>query len=241
MLMSMTGFGRYTVELTGKKITVEIKSLNSKQMDLSVRIPSIFRSREIEMRTYVASVLQRGKADLNVSVETIGGSDTLSHINDAVAAAYKKQIEDMAHTLGLPEPQDWYSVLLRMPEVLHANTVEEATEAENEALLTALHEAVGLMMAHRRAEGEKLEKFFRERISAIGDLLEKVGPFEGERIERIRTKLEENLTKIPVADLDKGRLEQEMIFYIEKLDVNEEKQRLSQHLNYFIETMNAPE
>ncbi len=237
----MTGFGRYTVELSGKKITVEIKSLNSKQMDLSVRIPSIFRSHEIEMRAYVASVLQRGKADLNVSIESIGGAEALTHINTAVAAEYKRQIEELAVSLGLPQPQDWYSVLLRLPEVLHTGTVEEATEPEKEALFTALHGAVGLMMAHRRAEGEKLEKFFRERISAIGELLVKVGPFEGERIERIRLRLEENISKIPVADLDKGRLEQEMIFYIEKLDVNEEKQRLTQHLNYILETMNSPE
>ncbi len=237
----MTGFGRSTVELSGKKITVEIKSLNSKQMDLNARIPSVFRAKEIEMRAYVASTLQRGKADLNVSIESVGTTDTSTHINTGILASYKTQIEEASATLGISAPTDWYSVLMRLPDVLKSDSSEEASEAESKALTEALRQAVDLLMAHRRTEGEKLEKFFAQRIETIGALLERVARFESERIERIRMRLEENISKIPVADLDKGRLEQEMIFYIEKLDVNEEKQRLTQHLNYFIETMNAPE
>lgn len=241
MLMSMTGFGRSVAEVGGKKITVEIKSLNSKQMDLNARVAQVFRAREIDLRSYVASVLQRGKADMTVSVESVGGAELSAGLNLPVLSAYKKQIEETSAALGIDVPADWYSVLLRMPDALHSDAPSEATGDENAALDRAVKEAVEALMSHRRSEGLKLEAFFSERIAAIGVLLEQVAPFEAERVERIRTRLSENLAKIPVAEIDKGRLEQEMIFYIEKLDVNEEKQRLAQHLRYFIETMEAAE
>lgn len=241
MLMSMTGFGRAIAEIPGKKLTVEIKSLNSKQMDLSARISQVFRSHEIEIRSYISSVLVRGKAELSVSIESTAGADVSAHLNIQALEAYKQQFEDASSKLGIPVPADWYGVLLRMPEVLQSENSAEASGDEIKALDEAVRKATEALMAHRRAEGLKLESFFAERIKTIAELLEKVAPFEAERVERIHARLEENLSKIPTIEYDKGRLEQEMIFYIEKLDVNEEKQRLGQHLRYFIETMELPE
>lgn len=244
MLLSMTGFGRATREIDAKRITVEIKSLNSKQMDLNVRVPQLFRMQEIEMRAFVASSLQRGKADLTVSIESAAqdaDADVSMHLNVPVMAAYKKQVEEAAVATGLPLPADWYSVLLRFPDVMQHESVQEANENQNKALREALEQAVDELMRHRAEEGKRLEEFFAKRIETIAELLEQVAPFEHERIDKIRHRLEENISKIPVTDWDKGRLEQEMIFYIEKLDVNEEKQRLAQHLRYFLETMAAPE
>lgn len=241
MLMSMTGFGRAVAEVAGKKITVEIKSLNSKQMDLNARVAQAFRAREIDLRAYVASVLQRGKADMTVAVESVAAADLAVSLNVTALAAYKKQIEDAAAVLGIAVPDDWYPVLMRFPDTIHSEAPEEASSLEIEALDKAVREAVDALMAHRRAEGERLESFFAARIDAIAALLDQVAPFESERIEKIHARLSENLAKIPVAEFDKGRLEQEMIFYIEKLDISEEKQRLTQHLRYFIETLELPE
>jgi len=241
MLMSMTGFGKATVEVANKRINVEIKSLNSKQMDLNIRVPHIFRLEELQLRSYTAGVLERGKADMNVTVESTGDSAQASvTVNTAAMAAYKKQLEQTAATLGIPVPADWYSVLMRFPDVLSNDSNAEADETEKAALMECTRRAVEALMQHRRAEGIKLEDFFSRRIAAIRELLTAIDPFERERVDKIRSRIEDGLSKIPVAEYDKGRLEQEMIFYIEKLDVNEEKQRLAQHLSYFMETMETP-
>lgn len=243
MLMSMTGFGKAVAESPTKKITVEIKSLNSKQLDLSVRIPAAFRERELEVRGEIGRVLERGKVDCVISSEALPGIETplATTLNVEALKAYKEQITAASKTLGIAEPTDWYSVLLRFPDSVHSVTPETADDADASALMSAVSQAIAALMAHRRTEGEALERFFAERIEAIGELLARIDPYEKERIEKIRSRIEEGLAKIPVAEYDKGRLEQEMIFYIEKLDVNEEKQRLSKHLAYFIETMNAPQ
>ncbi len=241
MLMSMTGFGKATVEVTNKRINIEIKSLNSKQMDLNVRVPHIFRQEELHLRSYATGILERGKADISVTIENIGSDiQAATTVNTSAMAAYKKQIEQTSAELGIAVPSDWYSVLMRFPDVLSNDSVAEADETEKEALMTCARNAIEQLMLHRRAEGAKLEEFFGQRIATIRELLAAVEPYERERIEKIRGRIEEGLSKIPVAEYDKGRLEQEMIFYIEKLDVNEEKQRLAQHLNYFMETMEAP-
>lgn len=242
MLMSMTGFGKAVAESPNKKITVEIKSLNSKQLDLNVRIPFIFREHELEVRSAVGHTLERGKVDVMISSEAAPGAavQLASSLNVEALAQYKRQVAEAAAALGIPEPADWYSVLLRFPDALHAETADVADSDDAKALSDAVAAAVEALMAHRRAEGLALEKFFAERIEAIGDLLARVEPFEKERVAKIRMRIEDGLSKIPVAEYDKGRLEQEMIFYIEKLDVNEEKQRLAKHLAYFMETMNAP-
>ncbi len=240
--MSMTGFGKAVAEAGTKKITVEVKSLNSKQMDLSVRIPTSLRGKELDVRAYVSRELERGKADVVISCETLPGAeaDVSVSLNTEALAAYKAQVQQLSAQLGIPEPQDWYSVLMRFPDVMRSDAAAEVGPAEEEGLNIAVREACEALMAHRRAEGLKLETFFTARIEAIRDLLAGIEPYENERVPRIRARIEEGLAKIPVAEYDKGRLEQEMIFYIEKLDVNEEKQRLAQHLNYFMETMALP-
>lgn len=237
MLLSMTGFGKSVVEIPNKKITVEIKSLNSKQLDLSARVPAAYREKELEMRNHIAHRLERGKVDLCVHVETIV-TETPATLNIPLMAQYKKQIEAMSQELSIPMPEDWYSVLLRMPEVMKTDNANTLSEEESAALLKAVDEAVESLMQFRREEGKKLEEFFTQRIDNIRARLSEVPQYEGERVAKIRTRIEEGLAKIKEIDYDKSRLEQEMIYYIEKLDVNEEKQRLTQHLNYFIETMN---
>lgn len=240
MLLSMTGFGKSSVEVSGKKITVELKSLNSKQFDMQSRVPSAYRELELEMRRRTASKLERGKIDMVVTVETTGGNSSSATIDLAAAAACKAQIRQMQRALNLPEPSDWYSLLLRMPDVLKTDSRSEPDDEEAAALFKALDEALDGLMSHRRSEGEKLEEFFAVRIRAITDMLADVPRWEKERIEKIRTTLEKGLAQIPQATYDRGRLEQEMIYYIEKLDVNEERQRLGQHLIYFVETMSHP-
>ena len=239
MLLSMTGFGKAVAVTKNKKITVEIKSLNSKQLDLNARVPSVYRDKELELRNMVGRPLERGKVDMTVTVENLGG-ETNTTLNVTALQAYKKQIEDASAALGIPVPSDWYSVLLRFPDVMHTDTQIEIADDETEALFSAVSSAVTALMDYRRTEGRKLEDFFTERIRRISALLKEVDPFEAQRIEKIRIRIEEGLKKIPGVEIDKGRLEQEMIFYIEKLDVNEEKQRLGQHLAYFVETLQSP-
>lgn len=236
----MTGFGKSVVEIPGKKITVELKSLNSKQFDMAARVPSAYRELELEMRRRVASRLERGKVDMICSVENIAGGTSSTTIDIAAAKAYKAQIEHMRDALGLPEPTDWYATLLRLPDVLTSDSRAGVDEQESEAVMQAVDQAIEGLMNHRRSEGEKLEDFFAVRLRAITEMLNEVPQWEKERIEKIHAKLEDGLSKIPQVQIDRGRLEQEMIFYIEKLDVNEERQRLGQHLVYFAETMAHP-
>lgn len=239
MLYSMTGFGKAVTELPGKKITVELKSLNSKQIDVAARVPSSLRAEELAMRNLIAASLERGKVDLTIYVENVA-SDASVRLNIPALRAYKADVEQAAVELGIDGPADWYTVLMRFPDVIKNETPAQADDHEVEAVMTALSEAIDALMAYRRTEGEKLESFFAERIAGIRALLEQVPQYETERIERIRARMEEGLAKIHNVDYDRSRLEQELFFYIEKLDVNEEKQRLTQHLNYFTETLEGP-
>ena len=236
----MTGFGKGSVELPGKKITVEIKSLNSKQADVSMRVPSALRVLEPDMRNRVASTLRRGKIDVSVSVESLEG-EAQQQFNLQAMRQYAERLREMRDELGLPEPSDWYSLLLRFPDSMtNTGRSEDADEAEAEAALRALDIAMEALADYRRTEGVKLETFFGERVERISAYLAEVPRYEGERISRIRARMEEGLSALQgVVELDRGRLEQELFFYIEKLDINEEKQRLSQHLSYFMETMAA--
>ncbi len=236
MLLSMTGFGKSVAETTTKKFTVEIKSLNSKQLDLSMRVAAAYRDKELDIRNIVASQLERGKVDLTVYTESTGG-ETTATINMSLIESYKEQIEQMSQRLSIPLPTDWYGTLLRMPDVFKNDAPAVVTPEETEALMSAVEGAVGELMQFRRKEGRKLEEFFASRINNIRSLLEEVPRYEVERVTKIRARIEDALTKIPQVEYDRGRLEQEMIFYIEKLDINEEKQRLAQHLDYFLETM----
>lgn len=231
----MTGFGRGRASSTKKNITVEIKSLNSKQLDLSMRVPSYFREMELSMRNKVSELLHRGKVDLSVSYEDLSGELTTS-INVAVVRKYKEQLMAMASDLQIAWPADWYATLLRMPEALHVDT-PRLSEEDSELLMEACMNAIEQLVEFRRQEGEKLEKFFHSKLDNIEKLLGDVEPFEQSRVERIRKRLEEELDKLSGVDIDRSRLEQELIFYIEKLDVTEEKTRLRAHLNYFRETL----
>ncbi len=236
MLLSMTGFGKSVVELPDKKITVEIKSLNSKQLDLAMRIPALMREKEMEMRALVAKLLTRGKVELTMYIENLH-SDATIQLNVTQMAAYKRQYEEMQKALGLPEPADWYSLLLRFPDSVKSENSQVANESDFEAALKAVTEAANALTEHRRSEGIKLEEFFAKRVNSISNLLAEVPKYEVERVAHIRSRIIDNLGKLPQVEYDRGRLEQEMIFYIEKLDVNEEKQRLAQHIAYFTETM----
>ncbi len=238
MLLSMTGFGKSVVENDGRRITVEIKSLNSKQLDMSVRLPAAFREVELDLRNRVGRRLERGKVDMTVVVESIEAQPSL-RLNLPALMSYKQQIQDMARTLGLPEPDDWYGTLLRLPDAFAPEGVTDLEGGEVDTLYAAVDEAVEALMQYRASEGSKLEDFFSVRIDAISRFLAEIPRFETERVAKIRARIEENLDKVAVGTLEPSRLEQEMIFYIEKLDINEEKQRLGQHLRYFMDTMNS--
>ena len=236
MLLSMTGFGKSVVEVRNKKITVELKSLNSKQLDLSMRIAPMLREKEMEMRNTIARSLERGKVEASIYVESLG-SETSVNFNMPQLQSYKAQIEEMSATLGIPTPSDWYSVLLRFPDVMKNESSNTADDEDFNAAAEALAQALEAQTAYRRAEGLKLEEFFTTRIANITALLAEVPKYESERVEHIRSRIVENLSSLPQVEYDRSRLEQEMIFYIEKLDINGEKQRLTQHLQYFMETM----
>ena len=229
MLLSMTGFGDATVQAPERKITVEIKSLNSKQFDMSTRVPSIYRDKDLEMRNHLASRLMRGKVDMVITAESSKGSEA-PRLNLDVMRDYKEQITNASRELGLPLPADWYSILVRMPDIYESSDAASSKVSEVEAQA---------LIEFRMQEGAKLEEFFTKRIDAIATLLEMVPQYESERVAKIRARIEDGLGQLHKVDYDRSRLEQEMIFYIEKLDVNEEKQRLAQHLSYFKTTMNA--
>lgn len=239
MILSMTGFGRGIATSSDRKITVEIKSLNSKQLDLFIRMPSYFRELEIEIRSEIAPMLERGKVEMTASVENTGIAAPAT-INMQVLEAYHAQIEQVGAQLGLPAPADWYATLLRLPETLQTK-VEEIQDCDRVAFREATFAAVTALTEFRITEGLKLYRFFVEKISNIRSLLNEVEPFEKERVAKIRQRLEEQLASLHGIDYDKGRLEQELIFYIEKLDVSEEKLRLRSHLDYFVDTLGAPE
>lgn len=236
MILSMTGFGKAVVAFEGKKITAEIKSLNSKQLDLLVKLPQIYREKELELRNEVARVLERGKVELFITTEMTDDT-TAVNINVPVLAAYKSQIEKMSQDLLIPLPEDWYATLLRLPEVLKAENGNDVSDEELTALSSAVSQAVNSLMEFRTQEGKRLEAFFREKISNIRNLLSDVEPYEKERVEKIKSRIQESIAKLEIVDYDRNRFEQEMIYYIEKLDINEEKLRLTNHLDYFLETL----
>lgn len=231
----MTGFGRGVATSSSKKITVEIKSLNSKQFDLTMRVPSYFKELEVEARNFIGSRMERGKTDLSASIEYIG-DETPVQVNEAVVSNYKRQIEELGAKLGIGEPQDWFGVLLRMPDTFKSDA-GGVEKDDMEAFRKACADAVDALEEFRASEGCKLYDFFVGKIKNIGTLLERIEPYEAERVPKIRARLEEQLTRLDSIEIDKGRLEQEMIFYIEKLDVTEEKTRLRTHLAYFLDTM----
>lgn len=233
----MTGFGKVTAELPSKKVTVEIKALNSKQLDLSTRIPSIYKDKEMELRSLLLQSLERGKVEFNIFIEYIG-KDTPTQINLAAVENYYNQIKEIAEKLNISVPNDWFQTLLRMPDAIKSETVEP-DESEWWVVLETVKDAIKHLCDFRIQEGAMLQKLFEQKIANIATLLKEVEKYEGERIEKIKARIMDNLQKIAEKDYDKNRFEQEMIYYIEKLDVNEEKNRLDNHLKYFISTMES--
>ena len=237
MIQSMTGYGKATAELSDKKINVEIKSLNSKAMDLSTRIAPLYREKEIEIRNEIAKALERGKVDFSLWIDKKDACELITPINQDVVVAYYERIRTISETTGIPAPEDWFSTLLRMPDVMTKNDIQELSEEEWKAVHATVLQAIQNLVEFRIQEGAALEKKFREKISNIAKLLTSVDPYEKERVEKIKERITDALEKTISVDYDKNRLEQELIYYIEKLDINEEKQRLSNHLKYFINTM----
>jgi uncharacterized protein (TIGR00255 family) len=233
----MTGFGKAINELEKRKVTVEVKSLNSKQLDLSVRLPNLYKEKEMLVRNLIGRSLERGKVDFLIYVENIG-TETANQINQNVIEAYYKQIKESADRLGIETPHDWFQVLMRMPEVLKYEQSEIDAE-EWKSVLSTIEQAIIQLQNFRKQEGQMLEKLFEEKITNISNLLLEIEPFEKERMEKVKTRILESLQKLDNVDYDKNRFEQELIYYIEKLDINEEKTRLRNHLSYFIETMKS--
>lgn len=231
----MTGFGKVTAELPSKKVTVEIKALNSKQLDLSTRIPSIYKEKEMQIRSLLLQSLERGKVEFNIFIEYIG-KDTPTQINLAAVENYYNQIKNIADKLNIGLPADWFQTLLRMPDVIKTEA-QDANEEEWDVVEKVIKEAVEHLCDFRIQEGIMLQKLFEQKIANIARLLSEVELYEKERIEKVKNRIMDNLAKIAGQDYDKNRFEQEMIYYIEKLDVNEEKSRLDNHLKYFISTM----
>lgn len=232
----MTGYGKSVAEYEGKRITAEIRSLNSKALDLSTRVAPIYREREMEIRAMVSRRLERGKVDFSLWVEQDEAAEA-ARVNLPVALAYKNEIAEASQALGIAEPADWWPLLMRLPDVVEKAPQQELTDEEWQVAAGAVEAAVDALVQFRQQEGEALQRKFQEKLDRIGQLLSDIEPYEKSRVSKIRQRIEDGLAAIPAVEYDRGRLEQEMIYYIEKLDISEEKQRLTNHLRYFRETM----
>ena len=241
MLKSMTGYGRITRVLGDKKISCEIKSLNSKQIDINFKLPANYREYELEYRSLIAKYIVRGKVDVVVAVE----EDSLKNrplINKSVIKAYYEQIKNISNDISIPEPcsDNWFRILLSMPDVYQTDTVS-ATNEDSAEILSVVKDSLWVFDKFRQQEGNTLESFLKERIKRISLLLTEVDKYEKERVQRIKERILDELKQLNAKSdiIDQNRLEQEMIFYIEKLDISEEKSRLKCHLEYFVNTIDA--
>ncbi len=244
MVKSMTGYGKAVADIDDKKITVEIRSLNSKQLDLSVKLPAAYRQCEYEMRNLIARAVQRGKVDVFVSVEN-GEGAVGANVNGAAFASYWRQIDRIRRELGLSDRLSdqaeavLVQTVLRLPEVVSAEE-NDIGERERQALMTATEEALGHLQEFRAQEGATLIADLLRRVDKIRDLKESVTPYEKARTEAVRARILEGIAAVGI-EADRNRLEQEMIFYIEKLDITEEKVRLENHCRYFHEVAASEE
>ena len=239
MIQSMTGYGKAVVAYKDKKINVEVKSLNSKQLDLQTRIAPLYREKEMEIRQMVAAAVIRGKVDFSLWIEKDTVVDA-TPINTSLVENYYRQMQDISAKTGIPLSVDPMTTLLRMPDVLTKTEQEVLSEEEWTVVSKAVGEALDALVSFRTQEGAALERKFTEKIDNIQQLLAEIDPYEKGRVEKIRQRITDGLQQIPGVEYDKNRLEQELIYYIEKLDISEEKQRLSNHLKYFRETKAEP-
>lgn len=236
MLQSMTGYGKAVAETGGRKVIVEIKSLNSKAMDISTRIMSAYREKELDIRSRITAALERGKVDFSLYLDTQNTPQTSQSIDLEAFMNYQKMFNEVTLKTGL-EPEDEFSLILRMPDVMSSSQPDEVSDEDWAAVSDAVDRAIAALVEYRKVEGAALEKKFREKISNISALLQSVAPYEKERVAKIKERIRTSLQEVIGKDYDENRFEQEMIYYIEKLDISEEKQRLANHLDYFIKTM----
>lgn len=234
----MTGYGKATCEFPDKRITIEVKSLNSKQLDIFTRVPNVYKEKDIEIRRLIASKLGRGKVEFNLFVESLGETSK-TVINEQVFASYLSQMKSVAEATGATMSEDVFANILRLPDVLKTE-VKEFDEGEWKTLKASIAEALDNLNEFRAQEGASIYSDVSGNIAKIEDLLAQVEPFEAVRVEKVRQRIKENLEALE-AKPNMERLEQEMIFYIEKMDVNEEKIRLAHHCKYFVETANLDE
>lgn len=236
MIQSMTGYGKSDAVFNGKKIHVEVKSLNSKALDLNARVAPLYREKEMEVRQLLAKAIERGKVDFTLWVEK-DETSAAATINPETVKNYVAQIQDICNAQSLAMPQNVWDVVLRLPDATQTNAVEELTDEEWAVVLDAIQQAVAHLVDFRKQEGAALYKKFSEKLDNIERYLHEIEPYEKGRVEKIRQRLFDRLSELKGVDYDKNRLEQELIYYIEKLDISEEKQRLANHLRYFRETM----
>ena len=236
MIQSMTGYGKSDAVFNGKKIHVEVKSLNSKALDLNARVAPLYREKEMEVRQLLAKAIERGKVDFTLWVEK-DETSVAATINPEAVKNYVAQIQDICNAQSLAMPQNVWDVVLRLPDATQTNAVEELTDEEWAVVLDAIQQAVAHLVDFRKQEGAALYKKFSEKLDNIERYLHEIEPYEKGRVEKIRQRLFDRLSEPKGVDYDKNRLEQELIYYIEKLDISEEKQRLANHLRYFRETM----
>lgn len=236
MIKSMTGYGKTESELDNKKITVEIKTLNSKQLDLNTRMPSAYRAKELEIRNILSQGLERGKIELNIQLEQ-NGEDSNFSINKALARKYYDQLKGLADDLDQSDFSNYLPIILKMPDVLKADK-EDLDENEWIKLEKIIKDAITQVDEFRLQEGKLLQKEISDRVFTIVKLLEEVEPFETVRIDQIKERIQKNLDSLQTdLKIDQNRFEQELIYYIEKIDITEEKVRLKQHCDYFLETI----
>lgn len=239
MLKSMTGYGKAECELSQKKVTIEIKSLNSKQMDLNTRISLLFREKDLEIRRELSDKLIRGKVDFILYTESLG-DESATKINAGIVRSYYKQMEEISASLNIPLDNNILQTILTLPEVVK-NEREELDDQEWKNILGKISEAIVSLDHFRIQEGAVLKLDLVSNIQSITSLLSEVDQYEEERVTRIKEKIYEGLKDISIEQVNENRLEQEMIFYLEKMDVNEEKVRLLNHCNYFLETLELDE
>lgn len=236
MIQSMTGFGKAILEINNKKITIEIKSLNSKQLDINTRIPALYKEKDIVIRKAISEALQRGKVELSIYIESLGET-TNAVINKGVIKEYYNQMSEVGGDLGITINQDVMQAIMRLPDAVKIQH-EELNEEEWSAIFNQVKSAISDLVDFRKQEGESLYADIKSNINNIQALQNEVEPFEEQRIVRVKERLMDGLKDLELSgNVDNNRLEQELIFYLEKLDINEEKVRLSNHCKYFIETM----
>ncbi len=239
MIKSMTGYGKAECELPNKRITIEIKSLNSKQLDINARFPSTYKEKDIEVRKLIAEKLERGKVDFNLYCEQLGASSN-AHVNKPVVVAYHQQLSEIEKELGYTPNEDIFSTIMRLPDAVKIE-YEELDEDEWKQIRAKIEEAITHLNEFRSQEGIALEQDILSHVNEISALKDQVTPFESERMEHLKKRITEALNELSSnLQSDPNRFEQEMIYYLEKWDINEEKVRLDNHCKYFIETIAEP-